>query len=333
MFPKQSMNRAMFAALISLSAGWASTAETPSTKLSVRPPEFKLQTNDVVVFLGGANVVAAQETGHLETLLTVKFHGLGMRFHTLAWEGDTVYAQPRDLNFPQLKTQLQRVAATVAFLHFGQTESLQGRDALTGFVTAYEKLLDELSVLVPRLVLVTPPPFEKNDPPLPDVSARNQDLALYAEAIRELAHRRGCRLVNLYGEFSKTNKRGRKLTDNGIHFTAQGQAEVAGTTARLLGFGDIVDRAGTANAKGEWPAASFESVRRVVIQKNRLWFDYWRPMNWAFLAGDRTEQPSSRDHRDPKIRWFPAEMEKFVPLIEAKEKEIEEAAKQVGEGE
>src|SRR6185369_8007880 len=123
MFPKQSMNRAMFAALISLSAGWASTAETPSTKLSVRPPEFKLQTNDVVVFLGGANVVAAQETGHLETLLTVKFHGLGMRFHTLAWEGDTVYAQPRDLNFPQLKTQLQRVAATVAFLHFGQTES------------------------------------------------------------------------------------------------------------------------------------------------------------------------------------------------------------------
>src|SRR5205823_3478382 len=126
--------------------GLARSAEAPSRKLSVRPPEFKLQTNDVVVFLGGANVVAAQETGHLETLLTVKVHGLGARFHTLAWEGDTVYAQPRDLNFPPLKTQLRRVGATVAFLHFGQTESLQGRDALTGFVSAYEKLLDELTV-------------------------------------------------------------------------------------------------------------------------------------------------------------------------------------------
>jgi hypothetical protein len=45
-------------------------------------------------------------------------------------------------------------------------------------------------------------------------------------------------------------------------------------------------------------------------------------MNWAFLAGDRTEQPSSRDHRDQKIRWFPAEMNQFLPLIETKEREI-----------
>src|SRR5439155_3356784 len=67
---------------------------------------------------------------------------------------------------------------------------------------------------------------------------------------------------------------------------------------------------------------SAERLREMIQAKNRLWFNYWRPMNWAFLHGDRTEQPSSRDHRDPKIRWFPDEMEKFLPLIEAKEKEI-----------
>jgi hypothetical protein len=62
------------------------------------------------------------------------------------------------------------------------------------------------------------------------------------------------------------------------------------------------------------------------VAENRLWFNYWRPENWAFLGGDRTEQPSSRDYRDPKIRWFPAEMEKFVPMIEAKEREIAKQA-------
>lgn len=67
-----------------------------------------------------------------------------------------------------------------------------------------------------------------------------------------------------------------------------------------------------------------EKIRQAVIGKNRLWFDYWRPMNWAFLNGDRTEQPSSRDHRDPKVRWFPGEMERFVPLIYQAETRIEE---------
>jgi hypothetical protein len=66
-----------------------------------------------------------------------------------------------------------------------------------------------------------------------------------------------------------------------------------------------------------------EPLRHLVIAKNRLWFNYWRVQNWAFLAGDRTNQPSSRDWRDPSKRWFPAEREEFLPLIEAKEKEID----------
>ena len=69
-----------------------------------------------------------------------------------------------------------------------------------------------------------------------------------------------------------------------------------------------------------------EQFRQLIIAKNRLWFDYWRPQNWAFLAGDRVNQPSSRDHLDPSKRWFPPEREQFLPLIEAKEKEIDALA-------
>jgi hypothetical protein len=70
-----------------------------------------------------------------------------------------------------------------------------------------------------------------------------------------------------------------------------------------------------------------EALRLAVVEKNRLWFDYWRPMNWAFLGGDRTFVPSSHDHNDPSVRWFPAEMEKFVPLIERAEARVQELAR------
>jgi hypothetical protein len=60
----------------------------------------------------------------------------------------------------------------------------------------------------------------------------------------------------------------------------------------------------------------------LVRDKNKLWFHYIRPQNWAFLNGDRTIQPSSRDHLDPEIRWFPEEMKQWLPLIAAREREI-----------
>ena len=73
---------------------------------------------------------------------------------------------------------------------------------------------------------------------------------------------------------------------------------------------------------GAVPNKENDYLRQLIAAKNRLWFHYTRPQNWAFLAGDRTEQPSSRDHKDPSKRWFPEEMKQWLPLIDAKEKEI-----------
>ena len=75
-----------------------------------------------------------------------------------------------------------------------------------------------------------------------------------------------------------------------------------------------------------------ESLRQAVLEKERLWFNYWRPQNWAFLGGDRITQPSSRDHRNPAVRWFPAEMERYVPLIQAQDERIEAAARTLAKG-
>jgi hypothetical protein len=287
-------------------------------------PPFNLQTNDVVAFVGGSDVAAAQFTGHMETLLAVRFPGA--RFRNFGWEGDTVFAQPRDFGFPPLSEHLKRAGATVIFLQFGRAEALRDGTNATSFALAYEKLIEDCARQTRRIVMVTPPPFESAGEPLPDLAARNATLAAHAHVIHSLALRRKLAVVDLFGTFGDTNRQQPRLTDNGFQLSPRGHALVAQAFARGLDFGDVAARAGDIDAAGRWSNPEFEKLRGVAVEKGRLWFDYWRPQNWAFLGGDRTNQPSSRDHRDPKVRWFPAEMEKFVPLIQAKEAAMEEMA-------
>lgn len=300
-----------------------------SRRASFPDGRFNLERGDVVAFLGGADVAAAQFTGHLETLLDAKYHGLGVRFRNFGWEGDTVFAQPRDVGFPPLKKHLESARVSVIVIQFGRVEALNGPDALAKFSDAYEKFIDDFSQQTPRIILVTPPPFEKGGALLPDLSLRNVDLASYADAIRDLARRRNLPLVDLFAQLEGKVESHPRLTDNGLQLTTRGQAFVARTFARQLGLGNLVEAAGEPDENGAWPNVSFERLRQDVIAKNRLWFNYWRPQNWAFLGGDRTSQPSSRDHRNPTVRWFPEEMKRFVPLIESKEIEIANMAERL----
>ncbi|MEP6664601.1 MAG: GDSL-type esterase/lipase family protein, partial [Verrucomicrobiota bacterium] len=212
-------------AIISAAVGGDSfAAENPSSKLS-KPfanGKFTLESGDVVAFLGGTDVAAAQFTGHLETLLTAKYRNAAIRFRNFGWEGDTVFSQPRDIGFPTLKMLMERELVSVIVLQFGRMESLGGREGLPEFVAAYEKFLNECVQQTRRVLLVTPPPFEKSSSPLPDLSARNSDLAEYAKAIRKIARQRELPLVDLFGELTQNNHE--RLTENGLQLTTRGQA-------------------------------------------------------------------------------------------------------------
>jgi hypothetical protein len=288
------------------------------------PHGVSIRSNDVVAFIGGSDVAAAQFTGHLEALCAVKFPGA--RFRNFGWEGDTAFSQPRDVGFPSLVQRLQRAGVTVAFLEFGRAEALSGKETVPAFFNACEKLVNDIAQQTPRIVLVTPPPLEKGGGLLPDLSQQNAALAARANALRTLAHQRNLLLVDLFAEFGGVKHEEPRLTDNGLQLTPRGHGLSAAGFANQLGFVEIAARTAGVSASGAWSNPRFESLRRLVMEKNRLWFNYSRPQNWAFLGGDRISQPSSHDHRNPAVRWFPAEMEKYVPLIRAKEIEIEEAA-------
>jgi hypothetical protein len=304
----------------------AERAESGSGPLVLLP-------SDVVVFCGGEDVVAWQEQPFVELCLTL--HQPEARFRNLAWEGDTVFAQPRMLNFGSMGEQLNRAAATVVFAQFGQSECLDadGDGDHEAFVSAYEELTGVFADSGRRAVLVSPTPFERVAGPLPDASRRNDELAGMVESVRRMAARRGCWFVDLFTPLRDTFERGSGLTRDGMHLSVQGQWVMSRELARQLGVGGELADVMLDPESGTLAPAEFEDLRRALVRKNRLWFDYWRPMNWAFLKGDRIEQPSSRDHRNPEVRWFPREMEEFVPMIEAEEERIRDLAERVEQGE
>ena len=270
---------------------------------------FTLVEDDVVVFLGGTNMLRMQQAGYLEAILSQRFAAAnGLRFRDLCWEADTVFQQGtvierwRPDGFGNRTDQLKRVGTTVVIAQFGQLESMQGPDKLDTFVRAYEQLLDDLAGQARLVVLVSPTPFDKPaNSLLPDLEKQNTNLSLYVQATRALARQRGLLFVDLF----TASRPG--MTANGMHILPSFQESVARQVTQQLG----------ANTR---PTREFESLRRAVIEKHRLWYDYWRPANWKLLYGDDSRRQFTRGGEDHIP--FREEWNKLIPLIATAEERI-----------
>src|SRR5687767_4451736 len=125
--------------------------------------------DDIVVLAGGENMLEVQRTGYLETALTIQWPDQNLRFRNIAWEGDTVFEQRRDVNFGTWPQQIKKSKATLLILQFGQAESLAGLPGLENFLAAYAKLIVSSTNQQTRVALLSPTPFEKTESPLPDL--------------------------------------------------------------------------------------------------------------------------------------------------------------------
>ena len=248
--------------------------------------KFTLEKDEVIVFVGQENLVRDQKAGELESVLGTAFAAQQPRFRSMAWEGDTVYEQWRDLNFGDWKAQLDAAGAGVVIIQFGQVESFDGVKRLAEFKSAYHRLLDQFSAQTLRLVLVSPMPFEK---PLashaPELRLRNSEVKKYAEAVREVAQQRGAIFVDLFTPLSARGANQPRLTDDGLHLNAEGLRVVAREIAQQLGASSS-------------DADDLSALRNTIVEKNRLWFDCWRPANWSFVYGDRVTQMFGKPAQD-----------------------------------
>jgi hypothetical protein len=282
------------------------------------PGKFELLENDVVVFAGGENARVGQELGYLEALLALQASGKRVRFRSMAWEGDTVYEQMRPLNFGTWTDHLRRAGASIVVAQFGQVEALEGKPGIGRFAAAYDALVSQFAATTKRIVLVSPTPFGRGSARQPDLTARNEDLALYVEEIRKIAAKHGALFIDLA---TKTMAEEGHVRD-GLHLTGAGQWAAARETARQLEIPGLSDL-DAPDATGAFRRESLEKIRLAIGTKNGLWNRAWRPANWAFLDGDRTEQPSSRDHLDRRIRWYPVEVQQLPAMVLREEERIE----------
>jgi GDSL-like Lipase/Acylhydrolase family len=192
--------------------------------------QVKPDDGDRVVLLGNTLIEREQRYGYWESAVLAHFPGKKIVVRNLGWSGDTVFGPSRARfgpvaeGFNHLKTHVLAEKPTVLVIGYGSVEAFDGPAGLESFLKGYNTLLDTLAPTRARLVLLSPLRQENLGKPLPDPSAQNKNLRLYADAIRDLAKKRDAYFVDLYdlipdGTLATPPA---PLTGNGLHLTTWG---------------------------------------------------------------------------------------------------------------
>ncbi|MFM8734876.1 MAG: SGNH/GDSL hydrolase family protein [Pirellulales bacterium] len=286
-------------------------ASTPARPVTPEP----LRDGDRVVFLGDTFFEREGQRGFIESALAAAHPAAAIRFRNLGWSGDTVWAESRGVfdapsqGYDRMLPLVGEIAPTVIFIAYGRNESERGDAGLEAFRGQLAKLCDDVRTAAAgkdrspesvRLLLVTPSPCETID-----ADRRNATLAATSAVIREVAVAKSAGLVDLFGGLSQPAAPGTRRTDNGIHLSDAGYAEAATRFVEACG--------------GRLPAdfaARSADLRRLVVDKNTLFFHRWRPANETYLFLFRKHEQGNNV----------VEIPRFDPLVEEAEQKVHEAA-------
>jgi lysophospholipase L1-like esterase len=196
-----------------------------------RPADaITLVDGDRVVLVGNTLIEREQRYGYWETALTRLHPDRKVIFRNLGWSGDTVFGHARAgfgstaEGFKHLKEHVLALKPAVILVAYGTNESFDGPAGRPAFIQGLNVLLDTFAPTKARIVLLSPLRQEDLGKPLPSPAQQNKNLALYRDAIREVASTRKLPFIDLYnllGENSSSTPAAH-LTDNGIHLTAWG---------------------------------------------------------------------------------------------------------------
>ena len=132
----------------------------------------------------------------------------------------------------------------------------------------------------------------------------NEKLALYRDAIKSVAEKRGLPFANLYPiEFDST-----AASDNGMHLTEEGYK--SSTVWFLSSLKQGIARGTNADRS---------ALRLAVVAKNEQFFNKWRPQNETYLFGFRKHEQGKNAK----------EIVEFDPFIKKAEDEIAKLRKEL----
>ena len=270
---------------------------------------IEFNTEDTIVFSGGTNISSMQEDGWMETLMTAHFPNKKFHFRNMGWDGDNVFEQFRDEGFGSWQQNIDSIKANVVFVQFGQMESLDSTHSVDEFISSYRKMISSIKKQNRRIVILSPTPFEPSLIAVHNNPLEKAPLERYVYEIQKMSQEEGCVYVDLFYALKLDTLH--SVTYDGIHLNENGFKKAASFIMKRFKYDQKI-------------SPGLEPLRQAVLEKNKIWFDYWRPGNWAFLHGNRTEQAFSRDWKDSRIRIFPEEMKAFASLLVAAENRIRE---------
>lgn len=258
-----------------------------------RAEQLQVQAGDHVVIAGNTFAERMGLHGYFETLLYSTYPNHKLVVRNLGWSGDEVDLMPRSKNFGSFEEHLTWHGTDVIFLCFGMNESFAGEDGLPSWERRLTSFISHLSgqqfngKSAPKLVLVSPIAQEDAGSAYPTgeaLASRNRDLAAYTATMKKVATSKRVIFIDLFAETSALYalEGAPRITTNGIHLTERGDYIVSQMMARLLG---IIERP---VAGDHIAAANAEALRRMIYEKNALYFLTRRPLNphriWAYHA-------------------------------------------------
>lgn len=246
--------------------------------------QLPLEKKDVVCIIGNGLADRMQHDGWVESLIQKTHPDHQLRFRNLAYSGDTVDSRPRNKGFTPHEQYLADCKADVVLVFFGYNESFAGEAGIPKFKKNMADMIDKYRALqfngesASRFVLFSPIAHEDlEDPNLPDGSANNANLALYATAIEEVAKQKEVAYIDLFHPTkSLYDTADTPLTLNGIHLLPQGNRQLAEVIATAL------------TGKQVEAEASLEPVRQAVLDKNWHWHNRYRAVDGNDIWGGRS---------------------------------------------
>ena len=213
---------------------------------------------------------------------------------------------PVALNFAGLNQDLTDQKADILFLCFGMNESFKGAAGLRQFEQDLSAFIANLQRnryngrTAPVLVLVSPIAHEEAEPRQADPTDHNQNLALYTNAMQQMATANGLYFIDLFRpSLAHMQQKGTPITINGIHLTDEGYRLAAGWMGQALGLGNGVD------LRSDFS----KTLRRVIKHKDDHFFYRWRAVNGEYIYGRRREPFG--------VIAFPPELRKLAQMVAA----------------
>ena len=192
---------------------------------------------------------------------------------------------------------LTRLEADIIVAFFGYNESFQGPEGLENFKAELDAFIKHTlgqtynGDTPPRLALVSPIAYEDLSDrfDLPDGKKENQNLALYTQAMQEVATANDVFLSDVYTDTKKWMAEEDALTIDGFQLTDAGYARLAPL---------LIDKLfGKAKVKAE---AHRDLIQETVLEKNWFWHNDFKSPNGVHVFG-RRYNPFGPDNYPPEL--------------------------------